>query len=195
MELEKELLDMKIDIATITETKKKLKGSQELDKYIMIYNGVEQNQRASAGVAIMINKALKTKIHSYTFVNERIVLARLRVERGFITIVAAYSPGDGRSRETDKFYKKLQETIHKINKNDYLILAGDMNGRVGNMPVKDVLGTNGESTINENGKKLIDFASFNNLVSERGSQTIIDYIITNRKNFQLHSRYKSFPGM
>jgi len=43
----------------ITETKKKLKGSQELEDYDLLYSGVATNKRAAAGVAIMIKTTLK----------------------------------------------------------------------------------------------------------------------------------------
>lgn len=98
-ELERELTQMNIDIAALTETKKKLKGSQELDKYIMIYNGVEQNNRAAARVALLICKNLKHRIHNYAFIDERVILARIRVQRGFMTIIGAYSPEEGKAPE------------------------------------------------------------------------------------------------
>jgi len=53
-----------VDIAVISETKKKLKGSQELDDYILLYSGVSKNRRAAAGIAIMIKAKFKKRIHS-----------------------------------------------------------------------------------------------------------------------------------
>jgi len=38
-----------------------------------------------------------------------------------------------------------------------------MNARVGNNRVANIVGTNGESTLNSNGRKLINFCTFNNL--------------------------------
>ena len=46
---------MKIDVAVVTETKKKLKGTKELEDYIMFYSGVPANKRASSGVSILLN--------------------------------------------------------------------------------------------------------------------------------------------
>ena len=43
------LLEKRINITTITETKKKLKGTIDLDKNIMIYIRGPQNERAKAG--------------------------------------------------------------------------------------------------------------------------------------------------
>ena len=63
--------------------------------------------------------------------------------------------------------------------------------------VANIVGTNGEATLNSNGRKLIDFCTFNNLKimntffkhkeihkftwEARGHKSIIDYFITNMK--------------
>ena len=103
----------------------------------------------------------------------------------------------GKLKKTEEFYTTLQEQIDKINKNDYIIVAGDYNARVGKSPIDGILGTNGEITINSNGHKLKDFASVNELKitntffrhkeihkmtwSARGYR-LIDYILTNRSS-------------
>jgi exonuclease III len=71
--LQGELKKANVDIAVIPETKKKLKGSQELDDYILMHSGVPTNKRAAAGIAIIIKAKFKKRIHSYVFVNERIL--------------------------------------------------------------------------------------------------------------------------
>jgi len=85
--------------------------------------------------------------------------------------------------------------LHKVNKNDYIMLSGGRNARVGNNRVANIVGTNGVATLNSNGRKLIDFCTFNNLKimntflkhkeiykfnwEARGHKSIIDYFITN----------------
>jgi hypothetical protein len=46
-ELMQELKKKQIDIAVITETEKKNKGTQDWEDYILIYSGVPAEQRAS----------------------------------------------------------------------------------------------------------------------------------------------------
>jgi len=46
------------------------------------------------------------------------------------------------------------------------MLIADMNARVGNNEVSDIVGTNGEATLNSNSRKLIDICTFNNLIIE-----------------------------
>jgi hypothetical protein len=72
----KNLKKANVDKAVIPETKKKLKGSHELYEYILLFSGVPRNKRAAAGTAIMIKAKFKKRIHSYMFVNERILQLR-----------------------------------------------------------------------------------------------------------------------
>jgi endonuclease/exonuclease/phosphatase family metal-dependent hydrolase len=78
-----------------------------------------------------------------------------------------------------------------------MIIAGDFSVRVGNKPMKVVMRTNGKATLNQHGKLSIDLAAFHGITitstffkhcnihkctrSQRGTQTIMDYILTNRK--------------
>jgi hypothetical protein len=54
--------------------------------------------------------------------------------------------------------------INKISKNDYILLIGDMNAHIGNKKILDIVGTNGERKINNNGKNLLIYV--HTLISE-----------------------------
>ena len=45
------------------------------------------------------------------------------------------------------FMKRYIKILDKVNKNDNIILIGDMNARVGNNIVANIVGTNGEATL------------------------------------------------
>jgi hypothetical protein len=51
--LQEELKKANVDIAVMQGTKKKLKGSQELEDYILLYSGVPTNKTAATGIALM----------------------------------------------------------------------------------------------------------------------------------------------
>jgi CRISPR/Cas system CSM-associated protein Csm2 small subunit len=59
---------------------------------------------------------------SYLFVNERIIQLRYKLQRGYLTLLAAYAPEEGKPEHTEEFYETLQDQIDKINKNDTLSL-------------------------------------------------------------------------
>ncbi len=50
-----------------------------------------------------------------------------------------------------------------MNKNDYILIAGDYHARFGQQPIPKLIGTHGEPTLNQNGKMLRDFSNFNDL--------------------------------
>ena len=50
-----------------------------------------------------------------------------------------------------------------MNRNDYINFIGDINARVGNNRLIYIVGTNEEAILNNNGRKLMDFCTFNNL--------------------------------
>jgi len=121
----------------------------------------------------------------------------LSANRGHITIIGVHASEEGREEEMRHFYKQLQKEVDKYNKSDSLIISGDLNARVGNQPIPNVVGTFGETYINRNGQTLREFASFNDfkitntffrkkethkyIWRARGSKPIIDYIIVNRR--------------
>jgi endonuclease/exonuclease/phosphatase family metal-dependent hydrolase len=85
--------------------------------------------------------------------------------------------------------------VDKIPKKKNIILAGDFNGKIGNQPIPECIGTYGEQVTNHNGAALRDFCEFNQLKitnlfyrhknihkltwEARGTKSIIDYIIIN----------------
>jgi len=94
-----------VDIAVIPGIKKKLKGSQELDDYILLYSGVPTNKRAAAGIAVMIKAKFQKRIHRYVFVNERILQLRYKLQREYLTLLAVYAPEEGKTEQTEEFYE------------------------------------------------------------------------------------------
>ena len=130
------------------------------------------------------------------FVNERILQLKYKLQRGYLTLLAVYAP-EGKTEQTEEFYETLQDQIDKISKNDYIVIAGDYNAKVGNTPIEEIVDTNGEITTNSNGHKLKEFASINELKitntffrhkeihkmmwSIGGYRSIIDHILTNKK--------------
>jgi exonuclease III len=152
-----------IKIAAISESKRKLKGSKETNNYIKIYSGVKVTEKAHSGVMLMVHKSLKSKTDSYNYWSDRIIQLRLKLSRGYMTVICIYAPIEGNEDENDRFYKLLQKIMDKINKSDMIAIIGDFNARVGNIKIHKNIGPNGENTCNRNGKRLIDFAIYNNM--------------------------------
>ena len=115
-----------------------------MDDYILLYSGVPTNRRAAAGIAITITAKFKKRIHICVFVNERILQLRYKLQRGYLTSLAVCAPEERKTEQTEEFYETLQDQIDEISKNKYIVVDGDYNARVGNIPIDGILGTNGE---------------------------------------------------
>lgn len=60
-----ELKTLHVELAVLTETKKKGQGSENLGQYDHFYSGVSKDRRAQQGVSILISKHLRKFITSW----------------------------------------------------------------------------------------------------------------------------------
>ena len=194
-QLDEELNRRGIRIAVISETKKKGCGTDSTKNYVTIYSGVPKSTRAAGGVMIYVHKAYKDEIQEYNIHHERIITVKIREGRSYLNIIGVYTPEEGRNEASDDFYEALQKAIQRINPEEGIIVAGDLNEKVGLQKVGKTVGTFGIDETNGNGKRLIETCAFNGLKimntfykhklthkitwSARGLYSMIDYIIAN----------------
>jgi hypothetical protein len=112
---------------------------------------------------IWIHKSITNKTEHYKYWSDRIIEMGCKINRGYLTVLGLYTPEEGKHELNDVFYDQLQNIFDKINKNDYILMMGDLNARTGNTKVMKIIGTNGEPTVNSNGRKLTDFCIYNNM--------------------------------
>ena len=121
LELIEEVDKYKIDILGITETKKKGQGVDTLGKYKIIYSGVDKQQRAKAGVGIVIKEDLYED-SDYTFINERLLELNIELKNRNLKIVVAYGPNESDPREErEDFYNTLQTIIDNVKTNQEIM--------------------------------------------------------------------------
>ena len=111
----------------------------------------------------MDHKSISNKIDHYKFRNDRVIETRLKTERRHLTILAVYGLTEGRDELNEEFYETLQKILDKVNRNDCIMLIGDTNVRVGNSGVDNIVGRNGEATLNSDGRTSTDCCTFNSL--------------------------------
>jgi len=70
-----------------------------------MYSGVLTNRRVATVIVIMITAKFRKRIHSYVFVNGRILELRHKLQRGYLTSLAAYAPEEGKTEQTEEFYE------------------------------------------------------------------------------------------
>lgn len=59
---------------------------------------------------------LRGRVHSYKYINKRIITAKFRIDQGYLTIIGIYSPEEGRNEDTENFYDLLHSEIFQMNK-------------------------------------------------------------------------------
>ena len=169
-DLVKDLGKHDIEIACLTEARIPGTGSKWAGKvgnknYFLYYSG--HPAYGQNGVAIAVTENAKKSFVSESFVNERIMTARFQQTTGFMTIVVCYAPTDCTKDVATKnnFYADLNRVMTSIPKQDLVIVAGDMNAEIGSGRVGwgKVRGPFGSGVLNDNGSRLLNFASDNNL--------------------------------
>ena len=184
------------DVTVLTETKKKGQGSVSVKEYDLFYSGVEKDQRAQQGVAILIRKSLRKCITTWEAVNPRMIKMNMAVFGHKITILGVYGVNDDSTVAVkDQFFEELNEEIGKIGSRREIIVLGDLNGRIGRQIKSKIVGPFGEAAINDNGARIIDVCEqrdmkvlngfyqhkdihkFTWVQSTRGLKSIIDYVV------------------
>lgn len=176
-----------------------------------------RTDKHAEGVGFLIHKDNVKSVMGYQPISSRLITIRLHAAPFNITVVQVYAPTSDYDDETvEEMYEDLQRIIDKTAKSDILILQGDWNAKIGEEAHRDwpgVCGRLGNTTTNERGLRLLEFASNNNLKvantfgthkpsrnwtwhSPSGTHHKLDYILVNERHSAGINRAKTrtFPG-
>ena len=84
-----------------------------------------------------------------------------------MTVIQPYAPiNDAMDEQKNESYNQLQDTISDYNRNDLLVVMGDLNARVRNNNTnrREVMRKFGIGILNDSGERLCDFCSANGFV-------------------------------
>jgi exonuclease III len=163
-EVTKELREMKVDIAAITENKNKGVGNSIIGEYLHFWSGVDKSKRAKSGVSLFIKTKYRKNIRDYECINDRCIKLTMKIFGQDIIFLVVYAPtNDATVKEKDDFYEMLTAQMDIVRSNQELILMGDLNGKVGSRRNDDVVGMHGETEVNDNGDRLISLCTQYNL--------------------------------
>ena len=154
-----------LDIMALTETKLKGKGEVNFGDFKGMISGVDVRVRAREGVAIVMKEEWWEKVVESKMVNSRLMWVRVIVGKEKWVFVCAYAPVSGSDeRVREEFWEKLDECLGGFGVRDRICVLGDLNARVGNTIVRDVVGPFGVGGINENGTKLVEMCIARELI-------------------------------
>ena len=162
----REMERYKLDILGISECRWTGSGKSKLNTgQVLIYSGDEEIHQG--GVAIMMSQQAAKCLMEWTPESSRIIRARFYSKYRKLTLIHVYSPtNDACVESKDEFYEQLESTVQKCNRNDILIITGDLNAKIGKGTTeeREVLGQHGRGVRNKNGERLCEFCEMNGLV-------------------------------
>ena len=120
------------------------------------------------GVGFLVHKDIVKSVIGCRPISSRLMTMRLRASPFNITIIQVYAPTSSYDdSEVDEFYRELQSLVDQTPKQDILVVQGDWNAEVGEDAQEDwgeVCGPFCNTETSDRGLKLLDFATYNNLV-------------------------------
>ncbi|EYC33327.1 hypothetical protein Y032_0002g726 [Ancylostoma ceylanicum] len=201
----------RIHVLCLQETRWKGSKAREIgDGIKLFYHGLEAKRN---GVAIAVSGPLKEHVSSVNRVSDRIISLRIATKDGFWTVVSVYAPQCG-CTEADKeaFYEELDDVIRSAPEGDYMTVAGDFNGHVGQdrQGFERVHGGISFGRRNQEGERIIELAEAHDLAiastffikreSQKitycsgGRQSEIDHILVRRQFLKTVKDVKTIPG-
>ena len=84
-----------------------------------------------------------------------------------MTVIQPYAPiNDAMDEQKNESYNQLQDTISDYNRNDLLVVMGDLNAKVRNNNTnrREVMRKFGIGIMNDSGERLCDFCSANGFI-------------------------------
>ena len=154
----------KLDVLALNETKMKGKGDVMFGRVRGRISGVEGG-RGREGVALLVNEELRQCVKEWKEVSSRLMWVKVKVGCETWVFVSAYGPGSERTdEERERFYRDLNACVEKMGRVGYVVVLGDLNARVGDIPVPGVIGSYGVPGRNESGECLLEMCVERELV-------------------------------
>jgi hypothetical protein len=165
--IDSELSRRGVDFAALQETRLAGTGTIKEAHYTFFWFGRPLEESRIYGTGFAISNRLLSSTQTPSGVNDRISVLKVNTKQGSIYIVNAYAPTlVASSDDKDSFYNTLEDTIRKASNSDRVILLGDLNARIGDDHASwpQCIGHFGVGKMNENGQRLLQLCSRNNLV-------------------------------
>ena len=135
----------------------------------IIYSGHEEGHPHVHGVALLLTPEAAQALLELSGepVSSRLLTARFNSKGRKVTVIQCYAPTNAAdTEEKETLYEQFQAVMDKLPRRDLKILMSDLNAKVGadNTNRELVMGKHGAGVQNENGERLTEFCTFNDLV-------------------------------
>lgn len=140
-------------------------GVLRSDGHVVYFSGHETQHMFGTGFIVGGN--MNGRIINFDPINERLCVLRIRGKVCNTSIICAHAPTEDKDdSEKSRFYIRLELVYDALPKTDIKILLGDFNAKIGREEhYYQTIGNNSlHETSNDNGMRVIDFATTRNLV-------------------------------
>ncbi|XP_029638786.1 craniofacial development protein 2-like [Octopus sinensis] len=164
--IDRELTWLNVDITALQETRLADSGSIRERNHTFFWKGLGEDERRINGVGFTVHNRLLNKINTPRDISEHITIMEVGAKTGRTHHISAYAPIlTAENEKKDQFYEELQDMINSVLRADQFFLMGDFNARVGadHQAWPNCFGQFGLGKINENGQRLLEFCTNNNL--------------------------------
>lgn len=123
----------------LRDEKERLLGTARYGDYILIYSGLSKDQRAQAGVGMLIHEQLHHPIQNIEYDNEELLQTTMKLDKGILHIISVYAPDISKPKEIrEQFYLDLQDLLDQIPHRDQICIMGDFNADIGNEEIAGI---------------------------------------------------------
>lgn len=164
--IDAEMTQQHDDIAALQETRLAGVGIIKEAEYTFFWFGKEPDESRIYGTGFAVANRLICSTELPYAISDRISVINMNTKQGNLRIKNAYAPAlAGSPADKDNFYFQLEDTIRKASCLERTVLLGDINARTRAdfESWLECLGRFGVGKVNENGERLLELRSRNNL--------------------------------
>ena len=137
-------------------------GNKECGNYALVYSGGKEHAR---GVGIIIEKRFSRSMKGYLPISKRVILLKLTASPFDVNIIQVYALTTDCDEETiNKFYSEVENALRHTKNSEITIIMGDLNAKVGNEAIGNLVEAYGLGNKNDRGERLIEFCQEYNFV-------------------------------
>ena len=121
----------------------------------MIYS---QGDAHTHGVGVMLTKTVSRSLFGFYPVSERVLMVRLKGKPFDICFIQVYAPTCKYTEEqVEEFYNDVMSAKEQCKSHDITLVMGDLNAKLGNERVEDIVAPFGLGVRNERGDRLAEW--------------------------------------
>ena len=207
----REMTRLKVDIMGVCEVRWTGAGTVDLDDGgCMIYSGGTAHAH---GVGVMLTETAARSLAGFYPVSERVLLVRLKGKPFDTCIIQVYAPTCDYAEDiVEEFYSDVMKAKEQCKPHEVTLVMGDLNAKLGNERVEDIVGPFGLGERNERGDRWAEWCIENEQVvlntwfrqpprrlytwMSPGDRVRnqIDYITINKRFRNAVNSTRTFPG-